>query len=183
METRWQINWSRRIRCSITSASSPPRRWLIWASGASMKMSLTQEEKRWLKRRQAIEPMIDHTKSDNRIDRCWLKGVDGRCTACAGLCCGLLCARYQAGFFAPVIRGCDGADMLQVSIQLAKEYYCKLCRQTSTMDYNEIELELGLSWILQGRLFRSSILPAMAARFYRFLLYKFTSNSRFCKKL
>ena len=36
--------------------------------------SLTQEEKRWLKRRQAIEPMIGHTKSDNRMDRCWLKG-------------------------------------------------------------------------------------------------------------
>ena len=30
--------------------------------------SLTQEEKRWLKRRQAIEPMIGHTKSDNRMD-------------------------------------------------------------------------------------------------------------------
>ena len=39
--------------------------------------SLTQEEKRWLKRRQAIEPMIGHTKSDNRMDRCWLKGSTG----------------------------------------------------------------------------------------------------------
>ena len=39
--------------------------------------SLTPEEKCWLKRRQAIEPMIGHTKSDNRMDRCWLKGSMG----------------------------------------------------------------------------------------------------------
>ena len=30
-------------------------------------------QRRWLKRRQAIEPMIGHTKSDHRMDRCWLK--------------------------------------------------------------------------------------------------------------
>ena len=39
--------------------------------------SLTSEQKRWLKRRQAIEPMIGHTKSDNRMDRCWLQGAIG----------------------------------------------------------------------------------------------------------
>ena len=39
--------------------------------------SLTSQQKRWLKRRQAIEPMIGHTKSDNRMDRCWLQGALG----------------------------------------------------------------------------------------------------------
>jgi IS5 family transposase len=39
--------------------------------------SLTAHQKRWLKRRQAIEPMIGHTKSDNRMDRCWLQGALG----------------------------------------------------------------------------------------------------------
>ena len=34
-------------------------------------------QRRWLKRRQAIEPMIGHTKSDHRMDRCWLKGAIG----------------------------------------------------------------------------------------------------------
>ena len=34
-------------------------------------------QRRWLKRRQAIEPMIGHTKSDHRMDRCWLKGAVG----------------------------------------------------------------------------------------------------------
>ena len=37
--------------------------------------SLDRHEKRLLKRRQAIEPLIGHTKSDHRMDRCWLQGA------------------------------------------------------------------------------------------------------------
>ena len=39
--------------------------------------SLTDHEKRLLKRRQAIEPLIGHTKADHRMDRCWLQGAVG----------------------------------------------------------------------------------------------------------
>ena len=39
--------------------------------------TLTAQQKRWLKRRQAIEPMIGHAKTDNRMDRCWLQGALG----------------------------------------------------------------------------------------------------------
>ena len=39
--------------------------------------SLSAQEKRWLKRRQAVEPAIGHLKSDNRMDRCWLQGSLG----------------------------------------------------------------------------------------------------------
>jgi IS5 family transposase len=39
--------------------------------------SLTPKHKTWLKRRQAIEPLIGHTKADHRMDRCWLKGAEG----------------------------------------------------------------------------------------------------------
>jgi IS5 family transposase len=39
--------------------------------------SLTDHEKRLLKRRQAIEPLIGHTKTDHRMDRCWLQGAVG----------------------------------------------------------------------------------------------------------
>jgi transposase, IS5 family len=38
---------------------------------------LTDEERRLLKRRQAIEPIIGHVKSDHRMDRCHLKGAEG----------------------------------------------------------------------------------------------------------
>jgi IS5 family transposase len=36
---------------------------------------LTDEERRLLKRRQAIEPIIGHLKADHRMDRCHLKGA------------------------------------------------------------------------------------------------------------
>ena len=39
--------------------------------------SMTPKQKTWLRRRQAIEPLIGHTKADHRMDRCWLKGADG----------------------------------------------------------------------------------------------------------
>ena len=38
---------------------------------------LTDEERRLLKRRQAIEPIIGHLKADHRMDRCHLKGSHG----------------------------------------------------------------------------------------------------------
>jgi IS5 family transposase len=39
--------------------------------------SLSEQEKKLLKRRQAIEPLIGHTKADHRMDRCWLQGALG----------------------------------------------------------------------------------------------------------
>lgn len=39
--------------------------------------SLSDHEKRLLKRRQAIEPLIGHAKTDHRMDRCWLQGAVG----------------------------------------------------------------------------------------------------------
>lgn len=39
--------------------------------------SLTKQQRRWLKRRQAVETAIGHLKSDHRMDRCWLRGQLG----------------------------------------------------------------------------------------------------------
>ena len=39
--------------------------------------SLTEQEKKMLKRRQAIEPIIGHLKADHRMNRCHLKGANG----------------------------------------------------------------------------------------------------------
>jgi IS5 family transposase len=39
--------------------------------------SLGPKQRIWLKRRQAIEPPIGHTKADHRMDRCCLKGAEG----------------------------------------------------------------------------------------------------------
>lgn len=39
--------------------------------------SMTRAQRRWLKRRQAVEPAIGHLKSDHRMERCWLRGEQG----------------------------------------------------------------------------------------------------------
>jgi IS5 family transposase len=39
--------------------------------------TLTEQQRRRLKRRQAIEPAIGHAKLDHRMDRCWLQGSVG----------------------------------------------------------------------------------------------------------
>ncbi len=39
--------------------------------------SITNQQRRWLKRRQAIEPAIGHLKADHRMNRCWLAGSLG----------------------------------------------------------------------------------------------------------
>src|SRR5260370_12975717 len=37
----------------------------------------TSTQRRWLKRRQAIELVIGHVKQDHGMQRCWLKGQTG----------------------------------------------------------------------------------------------------------
>lgn len=39
--------------------------------------SLSKQQRRWLKRRPAVEPVIGHLKADHRMDRCWLQGTTG----------------------------------------------------------------------------------------------------------
>jgi transposase, IS5 family len=39
--------------------------------------TLTSTQRRWLKRRQANEPIIGHVKHDHGMRRCWLKGQTG----------------------------------------------------------------------------------------------------------
>ena len=39
--------------------------------------TLTRAQKRWLRRRQAVEPVIGHLKADHQMDRCRLKGALG----------------------------------------------------------------------------------------------------------
>jgi transposase, IS5 family len=39
--------------------------------------TMTTQQRSWLKRRQAIEPVIAHVKHDHGMRRCWLKGAQG----------------------------------------------------------------------------------------------------------
>lgn len=46
--------------------------------------SLPKQQRKWLRRRAAVEPAIGHAKSDCGMERCWLMGTtgDARCTRC-----------------------------------------------------------------------------------------------------
>lgn len=51
--------------------------------------TLTRTQRRWLKRRQAIEPIIGRVKHDHGMRRCWLKGANRRCATRGAVCCWL----------------------------------------------------------------------------------------------
>jgi hypothetical protein len=38
---------------------------------------LSAQQREWLKRRQAVEPVIGYLKADHRMGKCWLKGKNG----------------------------------------------------------------------------------------------------------
>lgn len=44
---------------------------------AGQKRGLPEKEKRWLSRRNSVEPIIGHLKSDGKMRRCYLKGKLG----------------------------------------------------------------------------------------------------------
>lgn len=39
--------------------------------------TMSAQQRRWLRRRQAVEPVIGHLKADHGMNRCWLKGSEG----------------------------------------------------------------------------------------------------------
>ena len=88
--TSWPRSWSRPPTCCRTWDAAPNQAIVdlgfrgVDADNPGVEIihrgkykSLTSQQRRWLKRRQATEPMIGQTKSDNRMDRCWLHGALG----------------------------------------------------------------------------------------------------------
>ena len=67
---------------------------------------LISTQRRWLKRRQAIEPIIGHVKHDHGMRRCWLKGQTGDALH-AVLCCAVLCCAVLHGLQLAVVVACD----------------------------------------------------------------------------
>ena len=80
--------------------------------------SMNQQQKGWLRRRQAIEPAIGHLKLDNRMDRCWLQGALGDMLHTIGCAAGYnlrwllraIAHRAYEQFFAPVTIGRIGSS-------------------------------------------------------------------------
>lgn len=80
--------------------------------------SLTQKERQLPKRRQAIEPVIGHMKSDHHMNRCHLKVADRRCHSRDTVRGGIRhemaaaddCPQGDPSFFAPRFR-CSSGDI------------------------------------------------------------------------
>lgn len=75
---------------------------------------LTKSQRRALKRRQAVEPVIGHLKSDHRMDRNWLKGAIGDAMHAVLCACGYnlrLLLRHLALLLAKI-----GTAMLAIQI-------------------------------------------------------------------
>ncbi len=66
------------------------------------EMGMTDGEKKSLKRRQAIEPVIGHLKADHRMNRCHIKGSNWRQFACGPMRCRL---QHPLGTYSPPLQG------------------------------------------------------------------------------
>ena len=62
---------------------------------------LTRTTRKWFKRRAAIEPIIGHVKSDNRMSKNYLKGVDGDDMNAILSGCGFTMRKLITVFFLP----------------------------------------------------------------------------------
>lgn len=81
---------------------------------------LTRAQRKALKRRQAVEPVIGHLKSDHRIDRNWLKGQLGDAMHAVLCACGYnlhLLLRHLAHLLAQI-----WAALLAVKITLPSQH-------------------------------------------------------------
>ena len=54
-----------------------PKQVIVNLDCRGVYKSLNRDEKRLVKRREAIEPLFGNTKSDHQMDRCWLQGATG----------------------------------------------------------------------------------------------------------
>lgn len=74
--------------------------------------SMSGQQKKWLRRRQAVEPAIGHLKSDHRMDRCWLQGTLGdalHAVSCA--------AGYNLRWLLRAVAGLQAAATARMHIQ------------------------------------------------------------------
>ncbi|MCX7663810.1 MAG: IS5 family transposase, partial [Tepidimonas fonticaldi] len=106
---------------------------------------LAQQERKLLKRRQAIEPIIGHLKQDHRMDRCHLKGEQGdrlHAVLCAAGYNNACLLRMIAKKGAPFLT--EGFLRLVAAVRLIGRWLSKL-RPTETGGANPAWLQLRVA--------------------------------------
>ena len=90
--------------------------------------TMTDQQRRWLKRRQAIEPAIGHTKQDHGMRRCWLKGSEGdalHAVLCAaGFNIRWLLRAIARGSIAALVLALFGLRLMLGHLALSRELPC-----------------------------------------------------------
>ena len=65
------------VMVGTRSLTGNPRDGYTLAEQLEQVKILPDQQRRWLKRRQAVDPAIGYLKQDNAMDRCWLHGATG----------------------------------------------------------------------------------------------------------
>ena len=82
---------------------------------------LTRTARKWFKRRAAIEPIIGHVKSDNRMSKNYLKGVDGDDMNALLSGCGFTMRKLIKVFFLPYFLWqliCEKMNLIRKNLKL-----------------------------------------------------------------
>ncbi len=87
------------------------------------RKKLSRSEKRWFKRRAAIEPVIGHLKDDHRLNRNRLKGKDGDQINVMLAACGLNLRKLLRVLLSLFKKGRKGAVPAQSQLQLLLEAF------------------------------------------------------------
>jgi IS5 family transposase len=76
----------------------------VYIVGTRKMKKMTRTFRKWLKRRNAIEPIFGHLKSDNRMSRNYLKGKDGDQINALLSGCGFNMRKLLAVFLLPILK-------------------------------------------------------------------------------
>ena len=94
---------------------------------------MTQEQRRWLKRRQSIEPVFGHLKNDHRMDRNWLKGEVGDAMHAVLCAAGYNIRWLMRAILAGLIRPIYLSLIIEgLWIQIFKERFAELPSESAT---------------------------------------------------
>lgn len=76
------------------------------------RSSMIPSERRWYRRRNAIEAVIGHMKENHRMDRNYLKGTDGDNMIAIMAACGFILRKLLRAFFWLLFKELGGSDGL-----------------------------------------------------------------------
>ena len=104
--------------------------------GERRQKKLSKNDRRWHKRRNAIEPIIGHVKSDHRMSRNFLSGVFGDDINAILSGCGFNFRKLLRAFFLPIFNG----EFVEIFVQLWQDIRRKYLADSYGRELDEIRI-------------------------------------------